>query len=317
MTANQYTAHGRHVHRPNCPPIESEIGRRGMQLRRAGRELIGSCPVCGGTDRFGVNIAKQIWNCRGCGRGGDVIDLVQHVDGVGFAAAIAELTGKSSTPAFASSTPVNTGTIVPVFPHVPSSGTDDYDRGQHAKAAWLWRQRQPIGGSIAETYLREVRGIPAPLPPALAFLPARTPSQHPAMIAAFRAESESSVAAVHLTLLKPDGSGKADVAKPKIFVGRPLAQPIVLAPIGDMLALAITEGIEDGLSVRAALDLGVWAAGSGNRMPEIASTIPGYVETVTIWAHADAAGQDGARKLDALLHARGIEVFIDGLDNAG
>jgi hypothetical protein len=35
--------------------------------------------------------------------------------------------------------------------------------------------------------------------------------------------------------------------------GFSLGRPIVLAPINDMLALAITEGIEDGLSVRDAL----------------------------------------------------------------
>ena len=118
MTANHYTTQGRHVHRPNCPPIESEISRRGMQLRRAGRELIGSCPVCGGTDRFGVNLTKQIWNCRGCGKGGDVIDLVQHIDGVGFSAAIETLTGRRSHPA----APVHT------TPCAPSGDSDAYER---------------------------------------------------------------------------------------------------------------------------------------------------------------------------------------------
>jgi hypothetical protein len=65
--------------------------------------------------------------------------------------------------------------------------------------------------------------------------------------------------------------------------------------------------------VRVALDeLGVWAAGSGDRMPALADTIPRHVETITIWAHADAAGRNGARKLAELLHRRGVEVFIEG-----
>ena len=38
--------------------------------------------------------------------------------------------------------------------------------------------------------------------------------------------------------------------------------------------------------------MGVWAAGSGERMPTLADAIPRYVETVTIWAHADAAGRN-------------------------
>jgi hypothetical protein len=50
---------------------------------------------------------------------------------------------------------------------------------------------------------------------------------------------------VHLTLLAPDGSGKADVEKPKLVVGPPGVLPIVLAPVNDLLGLAITEGIEE------------------------------------------------------------------------
>ena len=52
-------------------PIERELERRGIRLR--GRvDRYGPCPVCGGTDRFSVNVKKQVWNCRGCGLGGDV-----------------------------------------------------------------------------------------------------------------------------------------------------------------------------------------------------------------------------------------------------
>jgi Toprim domain/Zinc-binding domain of primase-helicase len=43
-------------------PLEQEIARRGIKLKRAGAELIGPCPVCGGRDRFAVHIKKQCWN---------------------------------------------------------------------------------------------------------------------------------------------------------------------------------------------------------------------------------------------------------------
>jgi Toprim domain/CHC2 zinc finger len=75
-------------------PIEDELGRHGIRLRRQGRELVGPCPVCGGTDRFAVSIAKKIWNCRGCDKGGDIIDLVQHLDGGEFLDAVETLTGQ-------------------------------------------------------------------------------------------------------------------------------------------------------------------------------------------------------------------------------
>ena len=61
--------------------LEDEIAHRGIKLRRQGSELIGPCPRCGGADRFGINIRKQVFNCRGCGAsGGDTIALVRFLD---------------------------------------------------------------------------------------------------------------------------------------------------------------------------------------------------------------------------------------------
>ena len=70
--------------------------RLGSKLKRAGAsEYVGPCPVCGGKDRFSVNIKKQVWNCRGCGKGGDVIGLAQHAGGATFAEAVAALSGET------------------------------------------------------------------------------------------------------------------------------------------------------------------------------------------------------------------------------
>jgi len=71
--------------------IEDEIARRGIKLR-GGVDRCGPCPRCGGTDRFSINIKKQVFNCRGF-EGGDVIALVRHIDGVSFAEAITYLAG--------------------------------------------------------------------------------------------------------------------------------------------------------------------------------------------------------------------------------
>ncbi len=48
-------------------------------------------------------------------------------------------------------------------------------------------------------------------------------------------------------------------------------------------------------------------------MPTLADVVPSYVEAVTIYAHADKAGQDGALALAEKLHARGMDVRIEGL----
>jgi hypothetical protein len=191
-------------------------------------------------------------------------------------------------------------------------------------ARWLRRLRRPLAGTIAERYLIEARGIRVPdWPATLGFLPARG-GHPPCMIGAFGLAAEikpgiiaindSAIRGVHLTRLLPDGSGKATFEDPhepaKIMIGHSVGWPIVLAPMNDGLALGITEGIEDGLSIRQALGIGVWAAGAASRMPALAKVVPAYTDTVTVFAHDDRDGQRHAAELERLLHARSIDAKI-------
>jgi hypothetical protein len=197
------------IERARTLRIEDECARRSIHLRG------GPCPVCGGHDRFAINIRKQVFLCRVCDVAGDVIKLVQHIDAYTFAQVIEILTGEEARPQ----------ALPPAAPKKQSIA--EYEREQRRKARWLWAQCQPITGSIAERYLR-ARGITCPLPATLGFLPAR--GEHPpAMTAAFGLCDEpdsdlivppDSVGSVHLTLLAPNGSVKADVKKPKLVVGR-------------------------------------------------------------------------------------------------
>ncbi|RWQ47091.1 toprim domain-containing protein [Mesorhizobium sp.] len=194
---------------------------------------------------------------------------------------------------------------------------------QLGKALWLWRQRRPVAGSIAEAYLRDVRGLRGLLPATLGFLSPRG-EYPPAMIAAFGIAAEpvpgvlviedNAVCGVHLTRLKADGSGKAE-SPAKVMVGRSAGAPIVLAPPNDLLGLAIAEGIEDALSVHQATGLGAWAAGSAGRMPALAAQIPHWIDCVTVTADPDPAGQRGAIGLADALAQREIETFIEGLSS--
>jgi hypothetical protein len=210
------------------------------------------------------------------------------------------------------------GALSPSRVQLVATTGPEYARQQHDKAQWLWHQRKPLAGSIAERYLR-VRGFGGLLPATLSFLPALKREHHPALIAAFgfADEPESGllaaprhVGAVHLTLLKPDGSGKAEVEPNKLIIGSPLDKPIVLAPPNELLGLAICEGVETALSVHASTGLGVWAAGSAGRMPALAAVIPNYVECVTIFQEADRAGQQQAQKLARALNPKVKEVRI-------
>ena len=205
-------------------------------------------------------------------------------------------------------------------PRRPAVNHDDEPATEHAKARWLWLQRRPIAGTIAETYLRKARGYGGAIPATPGFMPAR--GEHaPALIAAFGMPAEpepgklaiadADVMAVQLVKLKPDGSGKADVGPNKIIVGKgALGSPIVLAPPNDLLGLAICEGIEDALSIHEATGLGAWASGGAGRMPALADAVPDYIDCVTVIADDDDAGHRHAPDLAARLKARGFETIL-------
>jgi hypothetical protein len=95
------------IERARAVDILSVATHYGARLRKAGGgEFAGPCPLCGGRDRFNVNVRKGIWICRGCDKGDDVIALVRHLDGCGFNEAIARLTGETRpTPQFAAASP--------------------------------------------------------------------------------------------------------------------------------------------------------------------------------------------------------------------
>jgi hypothetical protein len=202
----------------------------------------------------------------------------------------------------------------------PDRDDDDRAARQLEKARWLWHHAVNPEGTPAETYLR-ARGITGPIPATLRVLPARPPRHmHPAMIAPFALASEpvpgvlhvaeNDIYGVHLTLLHPDGNGKAEAEPNKYMVGPSNGWPIVLAPPSDGLALGIAEGIETALSMHMQTGVGVWAAGSAGRLPALADRVPGYIESVTVAVEDDPAGRRGAEALVQRLHARGIEARL-------
>jgi hypothetical protein len=190
---------------------------------------------------------------------------------------------------------------------------------QLSKARWLWSLHKPPIGSVVEVYLRSARGYDGPLPETLGFLPARG-DHPPAMIAAFGfahetepgviAIADAAVTGVHLTRLATDGSGKAVFEDPdeptKIMLGHSAGSPIVLAPLNDLLGLAVVEGIEDGLSAYQISGVGVWVAGAASRMPALADAIPLNTDWLTVLADDDADGRRHAQELVKRARARGI-----------
>jgi hypothetical protein len=81
------------INRARVVPLETVLN--GTKLCRVGAELIGPCPKCGGTDRFGVNVRNLTFNCRQCGRRGKgSIDLQMFLDGSNLNDAVEKLTGE-------------------------------------------------------------------------------------------------------------------------------------------------------------------------------------------------------------------------------
>lgn len=171
--------------------IEDEVTRRGIKLVGRG-ERVGPCPVCGGRDQFSINVKKQVWNCRGCARGGDVVDMVQHLDGVDFKAAIATLGGDERKP---------------IRPAPKATAPQDDDAANTARALKLWEEGSPIDGTLAEEYLRR-RGLEPPEgDDALRFY---NPcpfgaGKYPCLLALFRDIVTNEPKAIHRIALGPEG----------------------------------------------------------------------------------------------------------------
>ena len=137
------------------------------RLKKSGGEWVGPCVVCAGRDRFAINPSKGLWNCRGCGRGGDAIDLVRHVTGASFASAVEMVDGSPPTGLWPQERPA---------------------RQEEGARACLWSRRKPIS-SVAKTYLRQARGYGGAIPATLAYLPP-SDGHPPALIAAFGMATE-------------------------------------------------------------------------------------------------------------------------------
>lgn len=72
--------------------------RQGWTISQRGNDRCGPCPKCGGKDRFGISISKNVWLCRGCKpEGGDVIALVRHMEDLDFKSALERITGRKAS----------------------------------------------------------------------------------------------------------------------------------------------------------------------------------------------------------------------------
>ncbi len=278
-----------------------EIASRYVVLRRAAAsEYCGPCPICGGADRFSINIRKNVWACRQCGVGGDPISLIMHVESIGFREAIQRLAG---------------GLGEPTKPRGPvptrSEAAGDQAEGI-ARGRGRWRAAVDPRGTIVETYLisrglelsGDVAGEVIRFHPACPWKDDSGAILHvPVMIAAMRDIRSDEITAVSCRRLTPEG----------VKVGKPRMRGIALGAVvkldvDDSVtgALHICEGVETGIAAQMFKLRPVWALGSKDAIK--AFPVLAGIGSLTILVEPDA--EDQVEQCARRWHQAGREVTL-------
>jgi putative DNA primase/helicase len=202
----------------------------------AGKDV--PCPMCGGHDRFRFSDKGfGRWFCRGCGQGGDGVRLIQaikHIDFALAAAMVESVVGKVSYGASA------------------APGAKDPDAPKDPMKPW--RNAGPVvRSSPVDIYLKG-RGLELTdeeastlrFSPALWHWPTKT--RWPAMLARVALATGEDITS-HQTFIEPDGSGKAELEKPRLFAagGKTIGGGVWFGAAAEH-EFIVAEGIESTLS---------------------------------------------------------------------
>lgn len=269
--------------------IEQVVNLLGIQgLVRAGHEMVGPCPSCGGTDRFGVNLRKGVFLCRRCDAKGGNIDLVMLVMGMEFRAALDWLCGPSQQISDEERRAREKKAEQNRLVNEARAARERMDAIRAARE--IWNAGVPAEGTAVRAYL-ERRGIAAALLPQIPKCIRFAPSlpftvkaaqgwdvihRGPAMLAAVQGP-DSLLTAVHRTWIDLDrANGKAEIRDPKSGEALPpkkvigskkggairLSGPRHRAPVMVMgegietTLSAMISGVEAGAMFWAGVDLG-------------------------------------------------------------
>ena len=262
----------------------------GVSLKRvSASELAGACPRCGGHDRFGVNAQKRVWHCRGCAKGGSIIDLVQHVRGCDFREAVDFLTGNGSMP-------------VPQARPKPTvePTTDNGDNREKALALWpegVYPTKTVVERYLASRWLKLDDDIAGEV--------LRWHPRIGAMIALFRNIQSGEPQAVSRTFLDSEGKKLG-----RRFLGPVRGVAVMLDAFDEVLGgLHIGEGVETCMAARQLGLRPCWTLGSAPAVT--AFPVLGGVESLTLLRENDDASARSCEACAARWHAAGREVFIN------
>lgn len=185
------------------------------------------------------------------------------------------------------------------------------ERKQAQKTAWaqsIWNESQKAQNSPVVAYLagRGLNTIPPTIRFHMGLKHKRSGLVFPAMVGAVIRWPSNKVVAVHRTYLRPDGSGKAPVEPPKMALAPVAGGAVRLAKHTDKLAL--TEGIETGLSVQKATGIPTWACLSTSGLKGV--VVPDDVPEILIFADGDYPGHIAANHAAERLTLAGHRVRL-------
>ena len=174
----------------------SEFVASRVKLTPGNGDRFGLCPFhAERSPSFTVNDAKGFFHCFGCGAHGDILDWWEMAEGWpspmrenGFAAKPARNRSRRRV-------------------RFARPDREPETAEKQAAALAIWRASTPIGGTLAETYLRGARRIGLDLPACLRFHPGlrfdpRRSDELPAMVAAVT-DLVGAVVAIQRTFLLP------------------------------------------------------------------------------------------------------------------
>lgn len=262
------------------------------------------CPLCGGDDRFRFDDkdGSGSYICSGCGAGYG-IQLAEKFTGKGFADVARDIDQI-------------VGNVTADTPR-PKMSDDDHKRLLRETYA----NTKPIEtGDLADTYLRSRKIDELIYPPALRFGRALRDGEgglRPAMVALVGVHGDSDAkgrqkyVSMHRTFLKPDGSGKAEMARPrKMMPGELPDGACVMLSEWSGGPLGVAEGIETAMAASALYDMPVWATINTAMMKRWAA--PEGCNEVHIFGDNDKrfAGQAAAYHLAHRLACRDVAVTV-------
>lgn len=260
----------------------------------------GPCPLCGGEDRFRWDNqeGKGSYICGQCGAG-DGMKLAIEFTGKPFHEVAAQIDGIL-------------GNVKPDAPGKPAMTEGDIRQA----IVGVWKASKPVQpGDLVHQYLATRHLDELIYPAALRFAEKLRDGDggvRPCMIALVGRYGEPKFDTMHRTFLRPDGTGKADMASPrKLMPGSlPDGASVMLSDWTESGPLGIAEGIETAMAASAIFDIPVWAAINSRMLEKWLP--PAGCEEVVIFGDNDAkfGGQAAAYTLAHRVAVKGLPVSV-------